>query len=150
MKTFQEYLLENHFDQSLYTINGKNYKVSEIADWSKQNLRPVALNISDIQKFLLSRKEVEFKVKKQKNLNSIIVRSDTNLNNVKIYKKSLIRNDSKRLIYQSLKDENKIIFNDKNELENVVYRLEFDNQISFNVKEFVINEIKNDYNCIMF
>ena len=108
-----------------------------------------SLNISDIQKFLLSRKEVEFKVKKQKNLNSIIVRSDTNLNNVKIYKKSLIRNDSKRLIYQSLKDENKIIFNDKNELENVVYRLEFDNQISFNVKEFVINEIKNDYNCII-
>lgn len=108
-----------------------------------------SLNISDIQNFLLSKKEVEFKVKKQKNLNSIIVRSDTNLNNVKIYKKSLIKNDSKRLIYQSLKNENKIIFNDKNELENVVYRLEFDNQISFNVKEFVINEIKNDYNCIV-
>jgi hypothetical protein len=49
MKTFQEYLLENHFDQSLYTINGKNYKVSELADYAKKNLRPVALKISDIQ-----------------------------------------------------------------------------------------------------
>jgi hypothetical protein len=49
MKTFHEYLLENHFDQSLYTINGKNYKVSEIAAWAKKNLRLVALKISDIQ-----------------------------------------------------------------------------------------------------
>ena len=50
MKNFHQWLLENHFAQSLYTINGQNYKVSEIADWAKKNLRPVALNISDIQK----------------------------------------------------------------------------------------------------
>jgi hypothetical protein len=49
MKTFYQYISENYFDQSLYTINGKNYKVSELADWAKKNLRPVALNISDIQ-----------------------------------------------------------------------------------------------------
>jgi len=58
MKTFHEYLLENHFDQSLYTINGKNYKVSEIADWAKKNLRPVALNISDIQRRYIDAKDL--------------------------------------------------------------------------------------------
>jgi hypothetical protein len=49
---FNQWLLEkeNHFAQSLYTINGKNYKVSELADWAKKNLRPVAVNISDIQR----------------------------------------------------------------------------------------------------
>ena len=136
---------KNKFNSELityYLILNSSNNASKIFEKS--------LNISDIQKFLLLKKDiVEFKVKKQKNLNSIIVRSDTNLNNVKIYKKSLIKNDSKRLIYQSTKDENKIIFNDKSELENVIYRLEFDNQISFNIKEFVINEIKNDYNCII-
>ncbi len=50
MKNFHQWLLENHFAQSLYTINGQNYKVSEIATWAKKNLRPVSLNISDIQK----------------------------------------------------------------------------------------------------
>ena len=55
MKSFNEWINEsllesqNHFDQSLYTINGKNYKVSEIAKWADKNLRPVALSISDIQ-----------------------------------------------------------------------------------------------------
>jgi hypothetical protein len=50
VKNFHQWLLENHFAQSLYTINGQNYKVSEIATWAKKNLRPVSLNISDIQK----------------------------------------------------------------------------------------------------
>ena len=58
MKTFHEYLLENHFDQSLYTINGKNYKVSELADWAKKNLRPVALKISDIQSKYIDAKDL--------------------------------------------------------------------------------------------
>ena len=48
VKTSHEYL-ENHFVQSLYTINGHDYKVSEIADWAKKNLRLVTLKISDIQ-----------------------------------------------------------------------------------------------------
>jgi len=64
LKTFHEYLLENHFDQSLYTINGKNYKVSEIADYAKQNLRPVALNISDIQNKYIDSKNLFIDVEK--------------------------------------------------------------------------------------
>jgi hypothetical protein len=52
VRTFHQWLLENenHFAKSAYTINGKNYNVSELANWAEKNLRPVALNISDIQK----------------------------------------------------------------------------------------------------
>ena len=58
MKTFHEYLLENHFDQSFYTINGQNYKVSQIADWAKKNLQPVALKISDFQSKYIDAKDL--------------------------------------------------------------------------------------------
>jgi len=64
MKTFYQYISENHFDQSLYTINGKNYKVSELADWAKKNLRPVALNISDIQSKYIDAKGLFIDVEK--------------------------------------------------------------------------------------
>jgi hypothetical protein len=50
VKNFHQWLSENHFPKSLYTINGRNHSVPEIAAWAKNNLKPVALKISDIQK----------------------------------------------------------------------------------------------------